>query len=59
MNVQYEDVLKDVIARDERDANRKDAPMKPAKDAVILDTSDMGIDEVFQKSVAIIEEMLK
>ncbi len=59
MNVQYEDVLKDVIARDERDANRKDAPMKPAEDAVILDTSDMGIDEVFQKSVAIIEEMLK
>lgn len=59
MNVQYDDVLKDVIARDERDANRKDAPMKPAEDAVILDTSDMGIDEVFQKSVAIIEEMLK
>jgi cytidylate kinase len=55
----YEDVLADVKARDERDANRKDAPMKPAADAMILDTSLMDIDEVFQKAVAIIEERVK
>jgi cytidylate kinase len=55
----YEEVLADVKARDERDANRKDAPMKPAADAVILDTSLMDIDEVFQKAVAIIEEKVK
>lgn len=59
MDVKYEDVLKDVKARDERDANRQDAPMKPAEDAIILDTSDLSIDEVFQKAVAIIEEKLK
>lgn len=59
MNVQFDDVLKDVKARDERDANRKDAPMKPAEDAIILDTSNLNIDEVFQKAVAFIEERLK
>ena len=59
MDVKYEDVLKDVKARDERDANRQDAPMKPAEDAIILDTSDLSIDEVFQKAVAIIEKKLK
>lgn len=55
MDANYEDVLKDVKIRDERDANRKDAPMKPAEDAIILDTSNMGIEEVFNKTVEIIE----
>lgn len=55
----FETVLQDVIARDERDANRKDAPMKPAEDAFILDTSLLGIDEVFDKAVAIIDEKIK
>ena len=54
----YEDVLVDVKARDERDANRKDAPMKPADDAIILDTSNLGIEEVFQKTVSLIEERI-
>ena len=56
MDVKYENVLTDVIARDERDANRKDAPMKPADEAIILDTSLMGIEDVFDKAVMIIEE---
>lgn len=59
MTAQYDDVLADVKARDERDSTRKDAPMKPADDAIILDTSDWGIEEVFAKTVAIIEEKLK
>lgn len=59
MAADYEEVLKDVKARDERDATRKDAPMKPAEDAIILDTSDLGIEEVFAKTVAIIEKKLK
>ena len=58
MEAKYEDVLKDVKIRDERDANRKDAPMKPADDAIILDTSDLGIEEVFQKTVSLIEERI-
>ena len=58
MDANYNDVLKDVKVRDERDANRKDAPMKPADDAIILDTSDLGIEEVFQKTVSLIEEII-
>lgn len=59
MEANYEDVLNDVKIRDERDANRKDAPMKPAVDAIILDTSDMGIEEVFLKTVSLIENKVK
>ncbi len=39
-------VLDDIRERDARDADRRDAPMKAASDAVILDTSDMDVDEV-------------
>ena len=35
-----QDVLSDVIARDKRDSERAEAPLKPAKDAVIIDTSE-------------------
>lgn len=59
MNTDYETVLSDVKKRDERDTNRKDAPMKPAEDAIVLDTSDMGIEEVFMVAVAKIQEKLK
>ncbi len=59
MTADYAQVLADVKARDERDANRKDAPMKPADDAFILDTSEMGIKDVFDKAVEIIESKIK
>ncbi len=52
----YETVLADVKERDHRDASRSDAPMKPAEDAILLDTSDLSIDEAFAKSVAVIRE---
>ena len=42
----YEKVLQDMIARDERDSKRSAAPMKPADDAVIIDTSDLNIEAV-------------
>ena len=52
----YETVLADVKERDHRDASRPDAPMKPAEDAILLDTSDLSIDEAFAKAVAVIRE---
>lgn len=52
----YDEVLADVKARDERDANRSTSPMKPAEDALIFDTSDLSIDEVFKKAVEVIDE---
>lgn len=39
----YEAVLAEVIDRDDRDMNRADAPLKPALDAVLIDTSDLPI----------------
>ena len=48
-------VLADVVARDKRDSERAEAPLKPADDAVIIDTSDMSIDEAVAKAVAEIE----
>lgn len=43
----YEDVLSDITQRDKRDSERTLNPLKPAEDALLLDTSDMTADEVF------------
>ncbi|AVO38158.1 (d)CMP kinase [Pukyongiella litopenaei] len=48
-------VLADVIARDERDMTRADAPLKPASDAVMIDTSDLSIDEAVRAAIAAVE----
>lgn len=47
----FESVLADVLVRDERDMTRADAPLKPARDATLLDTSDMSIDEAVAAAV--------
>lgn len=54
----YDKVLQDMIARDKRDFSRATAPLKPAEDAVIIDTSDLSIDEVLQKIVPLVEAKL-
>jgi len=55
----YEDVLNDVKKRDERDSSRATAPLKPAEDALILDTSDMTIDDVFAHAIEFIQTKAK
>lgn len=55
----YEDVLNDVKKRDERDSNRAIAPLKPADDAFILDTSDLAIDSVFTQVIDFINTKVK
>lgn len=59
MAADYDKVLADVKARDERDANRASAPMKPAADAVVFDTTDLSIREVFAKACRIIDSVLE
>ncbi|TQS71686.1 (d)CMP kinase [Rhodobacteraceae bacterium] len=49
-----EDVLAEVRARDARDMGRKDAPLRPADDAHILDTSDMSIEEAVAYACALV-----
>ena len=52
----YEQVLRDVKARDARDSERSAAPLKPAADAHVLDTSEMGIDAAVAAAVALVEQ---
>ncbi len=54
-NVTREQVLADVRERDARDAERSAAPMKPAADAVLLDTSDLSIEAALAHAIALIE----
>lgn len=56
--VQYEKVLQDLIARDEQDKNRKIAPLRPAKDAVHLDTTNLDIEQAAAAMESIIKEKL-
>jgi CMP/dCMP kinase len=49
------DILADLLRRDERDSRRQTAPLKPAADAHLLDTTHLDIDAAFQAAVAIIE----
>ncbi|HEX2764826.1 MAG TPA: (d)CMP kinase [Allosphingosinicella sp.] len=54
----YADVLADIRARDERDSNRASAPLIPAEDAVLLDTSDMDVDQAVAAAAAAVEARL-
>ncbi|MGH1368371.1 MAG: (d)CMP kinase [Maritimibacter sp.] len=51
----FETVLADVMARDERDASRATAPLKPAENATIIDTSDLSIHEAVVAAIKAIE----
>jgi len=46
------DLLADLQARDERDTNRAVAPLAPASDAHLLDTSEMGVDQAVDQVLA-------
>lgn len=49
IEVNYQSVLQDLQDRDRRDSERDAAPLEAAKDAVVIDTSDMTAEEVFIK----------
>lgn len=44
----YQDVYREMLIRDDRDQNRAEAPLKPADDAITVDTSSMDADKAFQ-----------
>lgn len=53
--IAFEDMLADIVKRDERDAGRGAAPMVQAADAVLLDTTDMDIEAAFDAARRIVE----
>ena len=52
----YEQTLADITERDRRDTTREDSPLIAAEDAIIVDSSGMSIDDVFQKMLLIVKE---
>ena len=54
----YAAILFFLTEPDERDSNSSVAPLKPADDAVIIDSSDMTVEEVFNKAMEIVKEKL-
>ena len=58
MDVKYEDILSDVIARDYADAHRDIAPLKPADDAISVDTSGEDLETSVNKLLGIMREKL-
>ncbi len=58
MTAGYADVLVDVHARDERDSSREVAPLRQAADALLLDTSELGVEEAVAAAIRLVEERL-
>jgi cytidylate kinase len=57
--VQPQEVIRELRARDERDRNRADSPLKPAADAVLLDSTHMTLEQAVQAAEAIVAGRLK
>jgi cytidylate kinase len=58
MPAHFEEVLADIRARDERDATREVAPLKPASDAVLLDTSDLDVAQAIAAAIHLVGQRL-
>lgn len=55
IEISFEDMLADIRKRDERDAGRDSAPMVQADDAILLDTTSLGIEAAFDAARRIVE----
>ena len=56
VGVNLRDLLQDIASRDERDANRQVSPLRPADDAVVIDTTSLTIDQVLEKVLIKVED---
>ena len=57
-DVNFERLLTEIRERDDRDRNRATAPLKPAEDALVVDSTAMTIDEVLATVLAYAEQQL-
>ena len=55
----FEEVLRDIILRDQQDMNREVAPLRQAEDAVLVDTTEIDFDQSFQLLCGIIRERME
>lgn len=54
--VDFDEVLKLIVERDYQDSHRETAPLKAAEDSVIVDTSDLNLEQSVERIISIIEE---
>lgn len=54
VSVMLDDLLREILARDARDASRAVAPLRPADDAVHIDTTGLGIDAVVERVLSLV-----
>lgn len=53
-----EEVIRDLRARDERDRNRADSPLRPAPDAFLLDSTNLTLDEALKSAESAVDAWL-
>jgi len=58
INANIAALVKDLKLRDEQDENRAVSPLAPAEDAILLDTTEMGIEEVTQKVIELVKQRI-
>ncbi len=58
LDVRFDDLLSEIQERDDRDRNRPVAPLRPAEDALVLDSTSMNIEQVVEKALHYIESKL-
>ena len=56
--VEYKDVLEDLIERDYNDSHREIAPLKPAEDGIIVDTTNLNLEESINEIIRIVKEAI-
>lgn len=56
MNINYDDILNDVIERDYNDTHRETAPLKPADGCIIVNTTDIDFEQSVEKIISVIKE---
>lgn len=54
--IKLEEVIKEIECRDQQDTNRKLAPLKPAEDAILLDTTTLSFHEVVEEITRLIDK---
>ena len=55
---ELETVLRDIVQRDEQDRNRAVAPLRQAEDAVLLDTTELGLEESLKALISLVKGRL-
>lgn len=59
MDLVREEVLADILRRDERDSMRADAPLRAAEDATIIDTTNLSIDDALRRAIGCVQSALQ